>query len=94
MRTMMRWTVPVEKGNQAVIEGTMPKTIEWLMKELEPEAAYFFPDGGERSGLMVFDMANPTQIVQIAEKLFEELEAAVTFSPVMNLEDLMKGLKT
>jgi Domain of unknown function (DUF3303) len=93
MRTMLRWTVPVEKGNEAVADGTMPTTIEWLMKELKPESAYFFPDGGERSGQMVFDMANPSQIVEIAERLFEALDAAVEFTPVMNPEDLMKGLK-
>jgi hypothetical protein len=93
MRTMMRWTVPVERGNESVIDGTMPKTIEWLLKELKPESAYFFPEGGERSGLVVFDMVNPSQIVEIAERLFEALDAAVEFSPVMNRDDLMKGLK-
>jgi hypothetical protein len=82
----------VEKGNEAVIDGTMPKTIEWLMKELKPESAYFFPEGGERSGQIVFDMANPAQIVQIAERLFEALDAAVEFAPVMNLDDLMAVL--
>ena len=93
MRTMLRWTVPVEKGNQAVIDGTMPKSIEWLMTKLNPESAYFFPNGGKRSGQMVFDMADPSQIVEIAERLFEDLDAAVEFAPVMNVEDVMKGLK-
>lgn len=92
MRTMLRWTVPVERGNEAVTDGTMPKTIEWLMKKLKPESAYFFPDGGERSGQMVFDMANPSQIVEIAERLFEALDAAVEFTPVMNRDDLMAVL--
>ena len=47
MRMMLRWTVPVEKGNQMVNDGSMASVIESLMERLKPEAAYFFPEGGE-----------------------------------------------
>ena len=92
MRTMLRWTVPVEKGNQSIKDGSLPKTIEWLIEELQPEAAYFFPEDGKRSGQVVFDMADPSQIPQIAERLFSAFDATVEFLPVMNLDDLRKGL--
>ena len=39
MRTMLKWTVPVERGNQAIKDGSLMKALEHLMKELEPEAA-------------------------------------------------------
>lgn len=71
----------------------MARMIESLTKELKPESAYFCPEGGERSGQGVFDMSNPSQIVPIAEPLFEAPDAAVEFAPVMNLDDVMKGLK-
>jgi len=90
---MLRWTVPVEKGNEAIKDGSLPATMEWLMEELKPEAAYFFPEAGERAGQVVFDMADPSQIPQIAERLFEALDAAVEFVPVMNMDDLRKGLQ-
>ncbi|MGI9483605.1 MAG: hypothetical protein ACR2OR_14740 [Hyphomicrobiales bacterium] len=92
MRMMLRWTVPVERGNEAVKDGTMGKTIEALMGKLNPEAAYFWPEGGERSGMIVFDMVEPSQIPQIAEQLFFGMDAAVEFHPVMNVDDLKKGL--
>lgn len=93
MRMMLRWTTPVERGNEAVDDGTMGKTIEGLMDRLKPEAAYFFTEAGERAGMMVFDLADPSQIPTIAEPLFHKLDAAVEFVPVLTPEDLKKGLQ-
>ena len=93
MRMMLRWTVPVEKGNQAISDGSLIKTIEKLVEKLEPEAAYFFPEDGLRSGLVVFDMAESSKIPQIVEPLFLALDAAVEFLPVMNSDDLRKALE-
>lgn len=92
MRMMLNLTIPVEKGNAAFIDGSLVATIQGLMQELSPEAAYFFPQGGERSAMIFFDMSDPSQIPQIAERLFENLHAAVEFTPVMNAEDLKKGM--
>ncbi len=92
MRTMLRWTIPVEKGNEAIKDGTVMKIIESILQELDPEAAYFFPEDGERSGLIVFDMTDSSQIPQIAEPLFMSVNAAVEFLPVMNADDLRRAL--
>ena len=92
MRTMLRWTVPVERGNETIKDGSLQRTLETLAQELEPEAAYFWPEDGERAGLMVFDMADPAEIAQIAEQLFLNLDAAVQFMPVMNADDLQSAL--
>ena len=93
MRMMLRWTVPVEKGNETIRDGSLAQTIQSLLEELEPEAAYFWPENGERAGMMVFDMADTTQIPQIAEPLFMNLDAAVEFLPVMNADDLRTALE-
>ncbi len=93
MRMMLRWTVPVERGNETIKDGTLSQTIESLIDELKPEAAYFWPENGERGGMMVFDMADPSQIPQIAEPLFLNVDAAVEFVPVMNADDLKKALE-
>ena len=93
MRTMLTFRVPVEKGNAALADGTLPQTIQGLMATLNPEAAYFWPQNGERGGMLVFDMRDPSEIPKIAEQLFVKLNAAVEFSPVMNAEDLKRGLE-
>jgi hypothetical protein len=92
MRTMLRWTVPVERGNEAIRDGTLEKSIQALLEQLKPEAAYFMPFDGERAGMMVFDMTDPAQIPQIAEPLFMALDAAVEFTPVMDADDLKRAL--
>ncbi len=94
MRMMMRWTVPVERGNETIKDGSLAKTIEEMIEKLQPEAAYFWPEQGERGGMMVFDMADPSQIAIIAEPLFVNLDAAVEFLPVMNADDLRKAISS
>lgn len=93
MRTMLRWSVPVEKGNQAIQDGLIQQTLESLLEELEPEAAYFLAEEGKRAGMIFFDMSDPAQIPQIAEPLFQNLDAAVEFVPVMNADDLRRALE-
>ena len=92
MRMMLRFTLPVDKGNQAFKDGSLGKTVETLMKKLKPEASYFGTImDGKRGGMMFFDMTEPSEVVEIAEPLFLGLHAAVEFVPVMNGDDLKKG---
>jgi hypothetical protein len=92
MRTLLRVTIPVDSGNAAFRNGSLQKIIAATVERLKPEAAYFFPDGGARTAMFVFDMKDSSDIVKIAEPLFEGLEASVEFFPVMNAEDLQKGM--
>jgi len=94
MRMMLRWTVPVERGNAAIKDGSLKRAMETLLEELKPEAAYFWPENGERAGMVIFDMTDPAQIPQIAEPLFLKLDAAVEFLPVMNPQDLQRALES
>jgi hypothetical protein len=93
MRMMLRFTLPVEKGNQAFKDGSLGKTLESIMSKLKPEAAYFGPSNGKRSGMVFFDLADPSQIVEVAEPLFSNLNAEVEFVPVMSADDLRKGFE-
>jgi hypothetical protein len=92
MRMMLRFTLPVEKGNQAFNDGSLGRTMESIMSKLKPEAAYFAPLDGKRCGMMFFDLAEPSQIVEVVEPFFLNLNAAVELVPVMNGDDLRKGL--
>ncbi len=92
MRTMIRITVPVDAGNKAIQDGTLPKTIADTMERLKPESAYFFTDRGVRTSIMIVDFKDVSDIPAIAEPLFMALAAAVEFIPVMNAEELKKGL--
>jgi hypothetical protein len=82
----------VAASNQAIIDGTLPKIISDTVERIQPEASYFLPMDGYRSCLMVFDIKDPSDMPTIAETFFLNLNAKVEFSPVMNADELKKGL--
>ena len=92
MRTMMRVTIPVDHGNKAIKDGSLPKIIQSLLQDVKPEAAYFTTLDGLRTGFMVFDLKDSTDIPRITEPLFQGFNATVQFVPVMNADDLKAGL--
>ena len=53
MRMLLKVNIPVERGNQLVREGKLGSTIQSILGELKPEAAYFFEEHGQRTGRMV-----------------------------------------
>lgn len=88
MRMLLRVSIPVEAGNAAAKAGTLGSTIERL-GDLKPEAAYFFADDtGQRSGSIVFDMKDTSQIPAISEPWFLAFNAKVSLRPIMNPQDL------
>ena len=93
MRTLLRVTPDVDAANEAIKDGSMPKIIQNAMDKLKPEAAYFHANDGHRSFFMVFDMKDPSEIPVLAEPFFMKLKAKVDFCPVMNADDLKKGLE-
>jgi hypothetical protein len=66
----MKVTIPVDHGNSSIEQGTLPKTIETILNDLKPEAAYFGTFEGKRSGLIVFDLKDQSQIPIVAEPWF------------------------
>ncbi|MBI5479068.1 MAG: hypothetical protein HY906_09440 [Deltaproteobacteria bacterium] len=92
MRTMLDVSIPVEAGNVALKEGRLQKTILATVDQLRPEASYFYPENGQRHAFFGAELKESSQIPGVVERLFEELNAAVTITPVMNYEDLKKGL--
>jgi hypothetical protein len=89
---LLRVSIPVETGNAAAKDGTLGSTIEGILADLKPEAAYFLADdNGNRSGSIVFDMKDTSQIPAIAEPWFLAFNAKVSLRPVMNPQDLAKA---
>lgn len=92
MRMMMQFSIPVEAGNEAARSGAFGPAFQKTLEALKPEAAYFAAGAsGERGGFIVFDMKDASQIPGIAEPFFLAFNAKVTFSPVMNAQDLAKA---
>ena len=91
MRILLKVTMPTERANQMVMDGTLSTTIESILKQLKPEAAYFTEDQGLRTGYIFCDLASESQIPAIAEPWFLALGAKVEFRPAMVLKDMKKA---
>jgi len=92
MRMMLKVTIPTDVGNRAIKDGSLPKLLEDTMGKLKPEAAYFVADNGLRCAMIFFDMRDASDIPVIAEPLFMGLSAELELVPVMDADDLKKGL--
>src|SRR6202051_2620083 len=89
MRMLLRVSIPVEAGNAAAKAGNLGSTVERILADLKPEAAYFLADDdGQRSGSIVFDMQDSSQIPAVAEPWFLAFNAKVSLRPIMNPQDL------
>jgi len=91
MRCLLKVSIPVEVGNIAITDGSMPKTIESILADLKPEAAYFAEDNGKRTWFIFFDLKDTSQIPAVAEPWFLAFNAHLEFHPAMNLEDLKRA---
>jgi len=93
MRVLLKATMDTEKSTAALQEGKIQRTFQDVMGELQPEAAYFYPENGRRTCLMVFDMEDPSQLPSVTEPFFTIAGADVSVTPVMNAEDMQKGVQ-
>ncbi|WP_405907418.1 MULTISPECIES: hypothetical protein [unclassified Streptomyces] len=92
MRVLLRATLDTEKSNEAIRSGKMPELIKEILDHLKPEAAYFAPLGGRRTCLLVFDMKDSSDLPPVGEPFLTQFNAEVEVCPIMNAEDLAKGL--
>ena len=92
MRMLVKIKIPTEQGNRAIKDGSLGKILEATVTKLKAEAAYFIAEDGRRCALVFFDMKDSAEIPAIAERLFIGLGAEIELVPVMNADDLRRGL--
>lgn len=92
MRMMLKAQMDTAAASKAIQDGRLPAVMQSVMESLKPEAAYFGPEGGLRTAFIIFDMTDPSQLPAISEPLFSAFNARVEIFPVMNQDDLQRGL--
>lgn len=92
MRVMLKASMDTDKANEAIRNGTLAKLIEESMEQIKPEAAYFTTDHGKRTAYVFFDMEDSAQMPVLSEPFFLNLGAEISYTPVMNREDVQRGL--
>ena len=89
MRFLFKISIPVEAGNKAAKDGF--SIINTILEQQKPEAAYFVAENGKRTGIVVMDMSDVSQLPAIAEPWFLALNASIEVTPAMNPDDLKKA---
>jgi hypothetical protein len=92
MRLMLKFTIPVEKGNLAEKDGTLGKAIQSLVETVNAEASYFALEDGKRMGIVIFEETDQARLPVINEPLFAALDAAIEIQPVLTAADLQRAL--
>jgi hypothetical protein len=91
MHILIFATFPHVEFNAAVLDGSAGPKLKAILDELKPEATYFTDHCGERSAILVVDIADASKIPSIAEPLFLTFNADVEIKLVMTPDDLAKA---
>ena len=91
MRMLMIVSLPHAKFNAAVKDGTASIKIGKILEALKPESAYFTDAHGHRTGYLVVDCKDASQIPSLAEPWFLTFEADIHMHACMTPDDLKRS---
>jgi hypothetical protein len=91
MRMLLNVKFPPAEFNQAVKDGSVGPKVARILEATKPEAVYFTEQNGQRSAIMIIELADPSQVPAFAEPWFLEFSANVEFRIVMSPEDLQRA---
>jgi hypothetical protein len=93
MRMMLKAVFDTDAASEVMSSGQGAEVNRRLIERFQSEAFYAFTDDGQRAILMVFDMADTSQIPALTEPMYQQGKAKVTLTPCMNREDLETGFE-
>ncbi len=91
MRFLVKARMNVEAANALARAGKLGSTIQSIVEDLKPEAAYFVADEGQRTAYLFLDMQDPSDLPAVAEPWFLAFNADIEAQPAMIAEDLEKA---
>lgn len=91
MRMLMHAKFDHAKFNAAVKAGTLGQTIQRILADTKPEAAYFTNYDGRRGAILVVNVNDPSEIPAMAEPWFILFEADVQFHVVISPEEIARA---
>ncbi len=88
MRMIMHVEFPIEPFNSAVRNGSVSSSRKKILDDAKPEAAYFGEQNGKRGGILIVDVAKPSDVPRLAEPWFLNFNAEVKFRVAMTPQEL------
>ncbi len=94
MRMIFKAHMDTEIFNAAAKAGTAGATLQAIIEDLKPEAAYFIAENGKRTALLIVDIPDSTHLPRIAEPWFLAFNAEVEATPAFTPADMEKIMPT
>lgn len=91
MRILLNVKFPHREFNAAVKDGSVGTKIGRILEHIKPEAVYFTEQCGQRSAIVVVDLAEPSKIPALAEPWFLTFNADVELRVAMTPDDLKRA---
>jgi len=91
MQMLMEVELPNEPFNSLLKKGTVGQTLQGVLDEIKPAAAYFSEQDGQRGAVLLVDVPDPARIPALAEPFFVRFDANVKFRVCMTPEDLARS---
>lgn len=92
MRMMLKISIPTETANAHMADGSFAATMQNILGDIKPEAAYFVAENGVRTAYLFITMTDSSQLPAVAEPAFLAFHAKVEVTPAMNLDDLKAAM--
>src|SRR5262249_34339623 len=91
MRILVIVECPHEPFNTLVRKGTAGEIIGKILDSTKPEAGFFTELNGKRTGILIVNLENASQIPSVAEPWFLNFQADCHFHPAMSPDDLQRA---
>lgn len=91
MQMLMEVEFPNEPFSTLLKKGTAGETIQRVLDEIKPAAAYFSEQEGHRGAFLLVDVPEPSRVPALAEPFFVRFDANVKFRICMTADDLARS---
>ena len=91
MKMLLTVEFPIEPFNSLVRSGKVGEILGRILETIKPEMAYFTEQDGNRGGIFVVNVKDPSDVPVFAEPFFLQLNASCRYRILMSPEDLQKA---
>jgi hypothetical protein len=91
MQMIMEVEIPNEPFNTLVKKGTAAETLQGILDDIGPSAAYFSEQNGQRGAFLLVEVPEASRIPGLAEPFFVRFDANVKFCVCMTPEDFARS---
>ena|ERR1035437_3930033 len=91
MKLLFTITIPVEPFNTLARSGAAGPKMGAILEATKPESIYFTGSGSGRGAVVVYDVADGSQIPSLAEPWFLSFNAQIEYSVAITPQELMSS---